>query len=163
MTRNSFNTNHADDQPLVDFLRQHRPEPPAPLPDLEIRLMAAIAAEPQHAPARTWYPSPRQWLVLVPTMAAGFLSIWVGARSPMTSAIAQQESSQELAEFFATSWNGSLSQGASYTWLTADATATTDEALETPMDEPQNAPTGTPEADPTPDQSSSQRSTAIAG
>lgn len=131
MTRNSFPD---QDRPLVDFLRQHRPSPPPPARDLEADLLAAIAAEP---PAQTGrltdfpglrdhksIPSLRQWFTLVPAVAAGFALVWGTVRPPQNApAIAQDNPDQELATFFEASWNGSLSQTASYSWISSDPIA----------------------------------------
>lgn len=163
MTRNSL---HPDDQPLVDFLRRHRPSPPPPARDLEADLLAAIAAEPAPptpAVPQPWSPwdqttpSLRQWFTLVPALAAGFALVWGTVRPPQNApAIAQgtaQNAQPELATFFEASWNGSLSQSASYTWMSSDTTAI---ALpEGRLDRTPRGPAATPTASPQPgDQSS---------
>ncbi|GAB4346865.1 MAG: hypothetical protein Fur0042_12770 [Cyanophyceae cyanobacterium] len=143
MTRNLF---PEQDRPLVDFLRQHRPSPPPPARDLEADLMAAIAAEPPSSvplpPAaadlpglghHAAVPNLRQWFTLIPALAAGFALAWGTMRPPQNSpAIAQDSPEQELATFFEASWNGSLSQTASYDWMSSDPIAAPGETLEVP-------------------------------
>lgn len=62
-----------DSDRLVDFLRQHRPVPPSPPPDLEERIMTAVAASPH---AKT-FPHRRLWLI--PSAIAGTLLIAWGS------------------------------------------------------------------------------------
>lgn len=140
MTRNLF---PEQDRPLVDFLRQHRPSPPPPARDLEADLLAAIAAEPRPlslpsaAPELSelgnqgTVPNLRQWFTLIPALAAGFALAWGTMRPPQNSpAIAQDGPERELAVFFEASWNGSLSQTASYDWMSSEPLATPGESLE---------------------------------
>lgn len=83
-----------DDQPLKDFLRQHAGTPPPPAPDLEKRIMAAVAASaPSRGPATrksSW--NWRSWFV-PPAIAASLVIAWGGGRLLMPS----QPSAAELA------------------------------------------------------------------
>ena len=93
-----------DDQPLVTFLRQHCPAPPLPAPDLEERILAAVAKAPAH---RSQYWHRRLWLV-PPAIAAGVLIATAGHRllmppSPSPAEIANLEA------FFVNSWDGTIS------------------------------------------------------
>ncbi|HAA28817.1 MAG TPA: hypothetical protein DDW76_37790 [Cyanobacteria bacterium UBA11369] len=60
-----------DSDRLVDFLRQHRQVPPSPAPDLEQRIMAAVAASPH---TKT-FPHRRQWLI-PSAIVASLLIAW---------------------------------------------------------------------------------------
>jgi hypothetical protein len=154
MTRNSF---PEQDRSLVDFLRQHRPSPPPPARDLEADLLAAIAAEPSGQTGRSpefpglgdqGIPSLRQWFTLVPALAAGFALVWGTMRPPQNSpAIAQDSPEQELATFFEASWNGSLSQTESYSWISSDpiAVPATEGIPEEPVTSPPDLSQPSPE------------------
>lgn len=70
-----------DDQDLVDFLRQNRPEIPPANPELEERIFQAIASSP---PPQLHHNSPSQifrrrqlWLV-PPAIAASLALVWAG-------------------------------------------------------------------------------------
>ena len=93
-----------DDQPLVTFLRQHRPAPPPPAPDLEERILAAVANEPAHV---RQYRHRRLWIV-PPAIAAGVLIARAGHRllTPPTPSPAEIAN---LEAFFVNSWDGTLS------------------------------------------------------
>ena len=60
-----------DSDRLIHFLRQHRPVPPPTPPDLEDRIMNAIAVSPQ---LKT-FPKLRRWLIPSATIAA-MLIVW---------------------------------------------------------------------------------------
>jgi len=70
-----------DDQRLVDFLRQNRPEIPPSSPDLEEKLFQAIASSP---PPQLHHHSPnnhsrsRQLWLIPPTIAASVALVWAG-------------------------------------------------------------------------------------
>lgn len=98
---------------LGDFLRQHCPVPPSPSPDLEQRIMNAIATSPQ---AKT-FPH-RQWLI-PSVIAASLLIAWVGKSLLMPP----KPSAAELA---------SLEAFIENTWEDVEATS---EASDTELDE----------------------------
>lgn len=70
-----------DDQGLVDFLRQNRPEIPPSNPELEEKLFQAIASSPapEVYPPSQNYPSRHRKLWLVPpAIAASVALVWAG-------------------------------------------------------------------------------------
>lgn len=60
-----------DDQPLVDFLRQHAGTPPPPAPNLETQIMQAVASS-----TRQQTPTRRYLWVVPPAIAASLLIAW---------------------------------------------------------------------------------------
>ncbi|MBW4493679.1 MAG: hypothetical protein KME26_11455 [Oscillatoria princeps RMCB-10] len=93
-----------DDQPLVTFLRQHRPAPPPPAPDLEERILAAVANEPAHV---RQYRHRRLWIV-PPAIAAGVLIAIAGHRL-LTPARPSPAEIANLEAFLLTNWDGTVS------------------------------------------------------
>lgn len=94
-----------DDKPLIQFLKQHRPIPPATASSVEKQLMQWIAKEPNLS-------SDKQisllWLIPCAIAAAG-LTIWLGWKGTNSSfGIAAQ--SEELESFVIESWNGSFEE-----------------------------------------------------
>ncbi len=116
-----------DDQDFANFLRQHRPVPPPAQPDLEERLMSAIAqVEPDlkvsGKPLLNGYRS--LWLV-PPAIAAGLLSYWAGERVLLPT----KPSSAQLARlevFMETSWDSVLRDRESEWVFPVEAIATSD-------------------------------------
>lgn len=70
-----------DDQRLVDFLRQNRPETPSSNPELEERIFQAIASSPppqlQHNSPSRLFRRRQLWLV-PPAIAASLALVWAG-------------------------------------------------------------------------------------
>lgn len=70
-----------DDQHLVDFLRQNRPEIPPSSPELEERIFQAIASSPppqlQHNSPNRFFRRRQLWLV-PPAIAASLALVWAG-------------------------------------------------------------------------------------
>lgn len=67
-----------DDQALVHFLRQNRPEVPPSTPDLEEKLLSAIESSP---PPHLHHNSPsryRQLWLVPPAIAASLALVWAG-------------------------------------------------------------------------------------
>lgn len=86
-----------DDLTLIKFLRQHQGVSPPPNPDLEVRIMEAIATCPRLS-------RQRRYLWIVPSaIAVGSALTWVGyqffipVNAPLETA--------EVAEFWAENWN----------------------------------------------------------
>lgn len=70
-----------DDQRLVDFLRQNRPEIPPSSPDLEEKLFCAIASSPPpqlHHDSRNNISRYRQLWLVPPAIAASVALVWAG-------------------------------------------------------------------------------------
>ncbi|MGA7932695.1 MAG: hypothetical protein WCA35_03870 [Kovacikia sp.] len=109
-----------DDKKLVQFMRQHRPQPPAAQPTLEDRVLAAIEQPemPQRSRQRRWYQS--SWIP--PAIAAGLIASAVSyhALTP------RQPSSTDMASletFVENSWQGSVSDSSDdEQFLLSDAT-----------------------------------------
>ncbi len=90
-----------DDECLVNFLRQHRPDVPPAAPDLEQLIIQSVAASP---PKSTRY---RQMWVVPPAIAAGLLIAWTGYRilMPVSFSAAQLAS---LNAFLESNWDGAV-------------------------------------------------------
>ena len=96
-----------DDDRLADFLRRHRPDPPAASPELEDQIMAAIQVDTQslnhHRRNRAaWQPR-----FAMPALAASVLLAWAGWTSWRN--LPQREA--ELAgvdDFLTETWYGSV-------------------------------------------------------
>ncbi|ASC72387.1 hypothetical protein XM38_033440 [Halomicronema hongdechloris C2206] len=103
-----------EDRSLVEFLRQHRPQPPGADPALEQRLMARVSrAETAHHRSSGW-----QWQWAVPALAASLVLAWSGYRAlrPPSTAVSQQE---ELETFVVEIWLDTTSPGTSSRWEAA--------------------------------------------
>lgn len=95
-----------DDERLVAFLRHHRPEAPPASPDVEERILAAVATQPLKSRRQLWF--------LAPALAAGLLLAVGGytwgqkfadrppANPPTDAELARLE------EFLESSWDGLL-------------------------------------------------------
>lgn len=106
-----------DDQPLVDFLRQHRPLPPPPALDLEQRLLATLGETPQPkgttvlersraVVSRSSRSARSLWLV-PPAIVAGLLVTWTAERFWLPSNPSPAEVSS-LEAFMENNWQGSV-------------------------------------------------------
>ena len=94
-----------DDQPLKDFLRRHAGTPPAPKPDLEKRIMAAVAASvPSRAPAKSKSFFHRRFWAVAPAIAASLANAWGGGRLLIPSRPSAAEKAT-LATFLENSWD----------------------------------------------------------
>lgn len=94
-----------DDEPLIQFLKQHRPIPPPTAISVEKQLMQGVAREP-------YLSSDKRlsllWLIPSAIAAAG-LATWLGWKGTHSSfGIATQP--KELESFVIESWNGSLEE-----------------------------------------------------
>lgn len=90
-------TNRPEDRPLTDFLRQHRPLPPPPDPQLEMRLFAEIRAT--QALERTQSGRWKRTAIAAIALLLGGLTarqLWVPSPRPAELA--------ELASFVEQSW-----------------------------------------------------------
>lgn len=102
------------DRPLVDFLKQHRPSPPAADPQLEARLFAEIratAAIEGIQRRRRW-----RWLGAVAAIAVplmGFVYRSLVTPQPSAAELAQ------IAEFVESSWYCSASRCETGVWEVA--------------------------------------------
>lgn len=88
-----------DDDCLVDFLRHHRPEPPAAAPDLEAQIMVAIAPLPSPAGLQR-----RRWAM--PALAASVLLLggsWIAWRSTF----ANWQTASDVDDFLVATWYAS--------------------------------------------------------
>lgn len=68
-----------DDQKLVDFLRQHRPEVPSGNQNLEAQIMGMVAATPPSAPVPKFQVIPlrrRSLWLMPPAIAASLFIAW---------------------------------------------------------------------------------------
>jgi hypothetical protein len=93
-----------DDQRLVTFLHQHRPGAPPPAPDLEERILAAVASEPAHV-CRSRHR--RLWLV-PPAIAAGVLIATAGHRL-LTPPTPSPGDIANLEAFLVNNWDSTIS------------------------------------------------------
>jgi hypothetical protein len=96
-----------DSDRWVEFLRQHRPTPPAAAPDLEERILAAIAQAPNDSPvSRPDRPRQRFWTV--PTVVVTLVLLvgggWAVRRSLLSPAMPIAEAD---ASFLTEIWYGS--------------------------------------------------------
>lgn len=101
-----------DDQELVAFLQQHRPQAPPPDPALESRLFDAIDALPSQdtvVPFRRSQPRARRSLMwLVPsTIAAGLVASVVGYRV-LVPAKPSATDLASLQAFMESNWQGTV-------------------------------------------------------
>ncbi|NET57627.1 MAG: hypothetical protein F6K47_16140 [Symploca sp. SIO2E6] len=86
-----------DDQQWQDFLRQHRPEPPAAKADLEEQLMQAIEqSQPPELNRRFW--------AVPPVIVAGLLMLWSGYRALVF--LPEPSNAASLETFMENNWNG---------------------------------------------------------
>ncbi|AFY82959.1 hypothetical protein [Oscillatoria acuminata] len=88
---------------LVDFLRQHRPDIPPASPQLEARILAAVAGD--RSKARR-YSSRILWLI-VPSIAASLSLAFWGIKPGLFSPTPASNSAQ-LEAFMEYTWNGLL-------------------------------------------------------
>jgi hypothetical protein len=94
-----------DDEPLIQFLKQHRPIPPITASSVEKQLMQWVAKEPNLASDQR---ISLLWLILSAIATVGLVT-WLGWRGSHSSfGIAAQ--SEELESFVIESWNGSLEE-----------------------------------------------------
>ncbi|MBW4695375.1 MAG: hypothetical protein KME27_26805 [Lyngbya sp. HA4199-MV5] len=102
-----------DDQELVAFLKQHRPQAPPPDPALESRLFDAIDALPPQeklVPFRRSQPRARRsslvWLV-PPTLAAGLVASIISYQA-MVPAKPNATELANLQAFVESNWQGTV-------------------------------------------------------
>jgi hypothetical protein len=88
---------------LVDFLRQHRPDIPPAAPQLEARILAAVAGD--RARARRY--SPRLLWLIVPSIAASLSIAFSGMKMGIFSPSPASDSAQ-IEAFMEYTWNGLL-------------------------------------------------------
>ncbi len=101
-----------NDRELVNFLQQHRPQPPAAAPDLEERIMGAIEQPGQCQVRRQrWYRSPWLPTAIAASLIAGVLGYRTIAPSRPTPA--QLEA---LEVFIETTWEASVNDDAEDEW-----------------------------------------------
>jgi hypothetical protein len=102
-----------DDQDLIRFLQQYRPQPPSASPNLEERILSVVE-QLENAPQRRqqrWYRSP--W---VPTaIAAGLVVGLVSYRALLPSRPNPAEL-RSLEAFMETNWNASVNDDAEEDW-----------------------------------------------
>ncbi len=92
-----------DDRDLVEFLRQHRPTPPAAPPGLEDQILAQIAQEPARgaSPAKVVPLRGRSRQVWIPAaIAAGLVASVAGYRllNPLTPSGSEMATMQAFLE-----------------------------------------------------------------
>ncbi|UBF29004.1 hypothetical protein K9N68_14890 [Kovacikia minuta CCNUW1] len=94
-----------DDKKLIQFMRQHRPQPPSALPGLEDRILAAVEQpdQPQRSRPRRWYRS--TWIP--PAIAAGLL-VSVVSYHTLTPPKPNSTYIASLETFVETSWQGTV-------------------------------------------------------
>ncbi|NEP57530.1 MAG: hypothetical protein F6K31_10970 [Symploca sp. SIO2G7] len=85
----------SDDRQWQDFLRQHRPEPPAARADLEEQLMRAIEKSP---------PPAFNQRFLAPAIVAGLLMVWSSYRALVF--LPEPSNAANLEIFLENNWNG---------------------------------------------------------
>lgn len=93
-----------DDDRLLEFLHQHRPDAPPAAADLEQRVMEGIEIIPQQPAKESILPIPRNWL-LSGALAASLLIAIGGYRllAPSTPSVAEKAN---LEAFLVESWDG---------------------------------------------------------
>lgn len=100
--------NQPDDDQLVEFLRRYRSEPPSASPDLEDRILSAIAPAPIpiRRRERTWFPA-----AIAATLVAGLLGyhLW----SPTTPTSAELAS---LEGFMQGTWQDTVNESSDIDW-----------------------------------------------
>lgn len=96
-----------DDQPLKQFLRQHRPIPPGATVDLEEQLMQSIRAMPPHSSPRSLRFSRKT--LLLPAIAIGVVLSWLAYRVVYPPAPSAMEMSQ-LEAFMEANWDNFLDE-----------------------------------------------------
>lgn len=92
-------SNVNDDERLVEFLHQYRPDVPPASPDLEQKIICAVTTSPQKSHKQ------RSWLV-PSAVAAGLLIAWTGYRSLMPANFSTAQAS--LDAFLESNWDGIL-------------------------------------------------------
>ena len=86
-----------DDKAWQEFLRQHRPEPPAAPADLEEQLMKAVEkSQPPELNQQIW--------AVPPAIVAGLLMLWSGYRALVF--FPEPANSANLEIFLENNWNG---------------------------------------------------------
>ncbi|MEG4108258.1 hypothetical protein [Microcoleus sp. S13_C5] len=115
--------NPSSDQDLVNFLKQHRPNIPQPVPDLEQKILAAIESNQASVFHETHRKKTRlsasdksddrlkisslsKWAVSS-AIAASLLVFWSGYRPFQTAQLPDKETAQ-LEAFLVTNWEGVL-------------------------------------------------------
>ncbi|WP_421659285.1 hypothetical protein [Leptothermofonsia sp. ETS-13] len=102
-----------DDRDLINFLQQHRPQPPAAPPDLEERILHAIEhSGHRQVQRRRWYRSPWLPTAIAASLIAGLLG---GYRTivPSRPSPAQLEA---LEAFIETTWEASVNDDTEDEW-----------------------------------------------
>lgn len=101
-----------NDQKLVDFLRQNRPDLPPENQDLESQIMAAVAATPQNRGGQksSVIPFRRRSLWLMPPAIAAGLSIAWGTSLLLTPTPPTTTELASLEVFIENTWDGVLDQ-----------------------------------------------------
>lgn len=114
-----------NDRDLIAFIRQHRPEPPPPAPDLEQCLLQRIE-RPEPPTALFARPQPRSRRVWATTgaIAASVLLAWSGYRALEVSqqfAQDRQLQDEQLATFLFENWQEVLERDSSSSLPTASS------------------------------------------
>lgn len=99
-----------NDQKLVEFLRQNRPDLPPENQDLEAQIMAAVAATPRSESGQNSSVIPfrrRSLWLMPPAIAAGLLMAWETSRllTPAPPTVTELAS---LEVFIENTWDGVL-------------------------------------------------------
>ncbi|MBV9387089.1 MAG: hypothetical protein JOZ78_11745 [Chroococcidiopsidaceae cyanobacterium CP_BM_ER_R8_30] len=100
-------SNNKDDERLVEFLHQHRPEVPPATPDLEQLIIQKVAASPPLNAVR----HRRMWLI-PPAIAAGLVIIWIGYRILTPASSFSTAQLANLNAFLENNWDGILGSSA---------------------------------------------------
>ncbi|HLO85420.1 MAG TPA: hypothetical protein VK203_10505 [Nostocaceae cyanobacterium] len=110
-----------EDQDIVNFLQQHRPQVPAASPNLEQQILQQVQALPIHTLRRLTH------LWLVPSViASGFLAVIFGypALIPSESRVAE---TSKLETFMESNWQNVVSENSiNYTWQGQEVYSDTD-------------------------------------
>lgn len=93
-----------DDEPLIRFLQQHRPIPPATATPLEAQLMQLVAREPKRLSSK----SILFWIIPGAIVAAG-LSTWLGWKGSHPS-LQMAVQPEELESFVVETWSGTIGE-----------------------------------------------------
>ncbi|QZZ21369.1 hypothetical protein J5X98_02495 [Leptothermofonsia sichuanensis E412] len=106
-----------DDHDLVRFLQQNRPQPPSPAPDLETKILSAIAQLDE--PSQTVRPFSRsRWYrsAWVPTAIAAGLVAGVFSYRALYPSSPSASDLRVLETFIETSWDASVNDDSEEDW-----------------------------------------------